>query len=107
MPCPFPLGSLVTWSNDAPETWHYIWTPGPMTVVSAYWHDGTPSDYFQQFVDRFKGSRPPRTPGWIVTVEYDADSTTYYDPPLSYYFHKQRIQSQIHQMWLVQVNSKV
>jgi len=101
MESPFAVGSLVTWANDAPQTWRFIYTPGPMTVISARFDDGQQGEYAK----RFGGI--PRTPGWIITVEYDADSTDYYDPPLSYYFHKQRIQSQIHQMWLVQVNSKV
>lgn len=74
-----------------------------MKVVSAYWHDGRPSEYLQQFVDRFGGKRPSRTPGWIITVEYDADSTDYYDPPLSLIVGKKRITKDVHEMWLRQM----
>lgn len=94
MPCPFPVRSLVTWSEDAPATWHFIWTPGPMTVISARWDDGAPTEYSMKF------GGIPRIPGWIIEVEYDADSTDYYDPPLSLLLGKERIQKEIHEMWL-------
>ena len=101
MESPFAVGSLVTWADNAPKIGRFISTPGPMTVISALYDDGSQSEYAK----RFGGI--PRQPGWIITVEYNADATDYYDPPLSYYFHKQRIQSQIHEMWLVPVDSKV
>jgi len=94
MSCPFPLGSLVAWSKDAPATWHVVHTPGPMTVVSVRRDEGAPSEYSMKF------GGIPRVPGWMVTVEYDADSTGYYDPPLSLLLGKKRIQGEIHQMWL-------
>ncbi len=93
---PFSVGSLVTWSADAPENWTYLFTPGPMTVLSARWDDGTPSRYSMQF------GGIPRKPGWIITVEYDADATSYYDPPLSLIFHSKTLVKELHQMWLVQ-----
>lgn len=98
--CPFPIGATVTWTKKAPKYWRWIHTPGPMKVVSAYWHDGMPSPYFQIFVDRFPGKKPARIAGWIVTVEYDADSTDYYDPPLSLLCGTKRITKDIHEMWL-------
>jgi hypothetical protein len=94
MECPFPIGSLVTWSLDAPRTWRKIWTPGPMTVISSRWDDGTPTEYSMKF------GGIPRKPGWVIGVEYDADSTDYYNPPLSILIGK-RIQKEIHEMWLV------
>jgi len=59
MPSPFADGSLVTWSNDAPQSWPLIWTPGPMAVVSARWDDGEASEYSKKFCD----GGIPRKPG--------------------------------------------
>ena len=98
--CPFPIGSLVTWSDDAPQTWRFIYTPGPMMVVETRFHDGTPSEYLMMFVRAFPSDKPARTPGWIVTVEYDADSTDYYNPPLSFLLGKKRITKDVHEKWL-------
>lgn len=105
-PNPFPVGSVVTWNKDAPETWRHIWSPGPMGVVSAYWHDGTPSEYLMRFVEKFGGSRPPRTPGWIITVEYDPDASGYYDPPLSLLLGEMMITKDVHEMWLILAPSR-
>ncbi len=97
--CPFLPGSLVTWIPNAPKTWRFIYMPGPMTVVSARYHDGTPSEYAKKF-----GKNGMRiTPGWILTVEYDADSTDYYDPPLSLLFGTKRLEKEIHEKWLTKV----
>ena len=92
----FPLGTLVTWNKDTPTTWRFIYTPGPMTVVSARWSSGISSEYLRKF--EMFGDISLK-PGWIVTVEYLADSK-YYDPPLSLLCGKKRIQKEIHQMWL-------
>ena len=102
-PCPFPVNTAVTWNSRAPATWRFIHTPGPMVVVDAAWHDGTPSELLQVFVDMFPGKRPARRPGWIITIEYDADSTSYYDPPLSLLLGKKRITKDVHEMWLKHV----
>ncbi len=91
---PFTVGSQVIWSEKAPKSWHFIWTPGPMVVISSRWDDGHPSEYSQKF------GGVPREPGWIITVEYDADSTDYYDPPLSSLLGKKKLQEEIHQRWL-------
>ncbi len=94
---PFAIGSLVTWSNTVPEAWCRIWTPGPMTVVSAYWHDGIPNEYAKMFGEG--GMRI--TPGWILTVEYDPDASGYYNPPLSLLLGKKKITKDVHEKWLV------
>jgi len=99
--CPFNIGDKVTWDRTAPDYWRWIWTPGPMVVVDAYWHDGTPSEFLMQFMEKFPSDRPARIPGWIVVIEYDADSTTYYNPPLSLLLGKKRIQKEVHEKWLV------
>jgi hypothetical protein len=92
--CPFPVGSMVTWVDDAPVTWRYIWTPGPMKVISARWDDGEPTEYAIKYYFPI-----PRVPGWQICVEYDADSTSYYDPPLSLLIGP-RIRKEVHEMWL-------
>ena len=90
----FTEGSLVKWAPGTPENFYFLYTPGPMTVLSARWSDGEPSEYSMQFGGiRFD-------PGWIVTVEYDADSTSYYDPPLSSIFGKDRLVHDFHEKWL-------
>ena len=94
---PFPLGSLVTWNKRAPKTWRFIYTPGPMTVVETYWDDGKPSEYSMRFCE----GGIQRVPGRILTVEFDATSTEYYDPPLSTFFGEDRITCDVHEMWLV------
>lgn len=94
MGSPFSIGSSITWANEAPQTWHFIFTPGPMQVVSARWDAGRPTEYSL----RFGGIS--RAPGWIITVEYDADSTKYYDPPLSILIGKKRLKEEIHEQWL-------
>jgi hypothetical protein len=94
MTCSFSIGDMVTWSDNAPKTWRFTWTSGPMTVVSVRWDDGTPSKYSE----RFGGIS--RIPGFIVTVEYDADSTDYYNPPRSLLFNKPKLQMEIHEKWL-------
>lgn len=95
MECLFAVGSMVTWAADAPESWRYIYAPGPMKVVALRFDDGAPSDYSQKF------GGIPRKPGWIVMVEYDADASPYYDPPLSVLLDTKTIRKEIHQMWLV------
>lgn len=92
---PYEEGTLVTWTDDAPATWRRIYTPGPMTVISARWHDGTPTEYARRFGGGFDFK-----PGWRITVEYPADSTTYYDPPLSILLQRKTIRTEIHEMWL-------
>lgn len=98
MQCPFPVDSKVTWTEDAPATWRFIWTPGPMTVISARWDNGTPNEYEMLFKEAFGGQ--DRIPGWIILIEYDADSTSYYDPPLSLLLGRKRLQMEVHEMWL-------
>lgn len=93
---PFRVGSKVTWVRHAPKTWRFTVTPGPMKVVAMRWDRGKPSEYSMMFG---KGGIP-RKPGWIVTIEYDATSTKYYDPPLSLIFGKDRIRKEVHEMWL-------
>jgi hypothetical protein len=93
---PFSIGSEVTWKRSAPKTWHFTITPGPMKVVSVRWDDGRPTEYSMQFGE----GGIPRKPGWIITIEYDATSTEYYDPPLSLFFGKDRIEEEVHEMWL-------
>lgn len=95
---PYADGSLVTWAPDVPSTWHYTITPGPMVVISSRWDDGHPTEYSM----RFGGI--PRQPGWIVTVEFDADSTDYYDPPRSILFGNKRLQKELHEKWLIPLN---
>jgi hypothetical protein len=90
---PFAVGSNVTWSDGVPEAWRIIWTPGPMKVISARFDEGKPSKYSMKF------GGIPRTPGWIILVEYDADATLYYDPSLRGLCGS-RIQKEIHQKWL-------
>jgi len=102
-PCSFPVGTTVTWNSRAPKTWCFVHTPGPMVVVDAQWHDGTPSELLQTFVDMFPSKRPARRPGWILTIEYDADSTDYYDPPLSLLLGEKRVTKDVHEMWLKRV----
>ena len=97
MTSPFPIGSLVIWSKDALKTWHFTVTPGLMKVISARWDDGTPSEYSMQF------GGIPRTPGWIITIEFDGNNTTYYDPPLTTFFGTRWIQKEIHEKWLTLV----
>ena len=93
----FPIGCVVTWNPDAPSVWQVIWTPGPMIVVDEHWHSGEPSEYALKFgVDGMC-----MTPGWILTVEYDADAANYYNPPLSRILGKQRITNDIHEKWLM------
>ncbi len=96
---PFAIGSLVTWSEVIPPAWRWIWTPGPMEVVSQFWSDGAPTQYSLQFGPNGFDLQP----GWIVTVEYDPDSTRYYDPPLRILLElgEDNIQKRIHQKWLV------
>lgn len=96
MKCPFEKGDIVVWSDDAPKEWWYIHTPGPMKVVDFWWSDGIPTKYAMMFGSNGMDFRP----GWIVTVEYDADSTSYYDPPLSLILHQKEIRKMVHQMWL-------
>ncbi len=95
--CPFPVFSWTKWSPDAPSEWRYLFTPGPMKVVAAYYHDGVANEYAKKFGPNGFDFKP----GWIVTVEYNADSTSYYNPPLSLLLGKKRIRKQLHEMWLV------
>lgn len=74
-PC-FVPGTLVTWVKDAPPAWWLIYTAHPMEIVSCRWDDGTLSEYAKNFWDE------PRQPGWVYTVQYEPDTTGYYDPPL-------------------------
>lgn len=96
METPFRVGEIVRWSDEAPSEWQYLFTPGPMAVVGMHYHDGVANDYAKMFGPNGFDFKP----GWIVTVEYDADSTSYYNPPLSFYFNKKRIMKQLHEMWL-------
>jgi hypothetical protein len=96
-PCPFERGNFVTWSKKAPCTWSYIFTSGPMMVLSARWDDGQPTEYSK----RFGQGGISRKPGWIALVEYPTNTTGYYDPPLSFFFGKTRVQMQIHEQFLV------
>ncbi len=84
----------VTWSPDAPKSWRFIWTDKPMLIISARWDDGVSSSY----ADQFGGL--PRTPGFVVIVEYEADSTSYFDPPRSLLFNKRKLQMEVHSIWL-------
>ena len=95
--CPFVPNSRVLWASDAPSPWRWIWTPGPMTVISARWDTGAPSEYSRMF----HPEGIPRQPGWIVTVEYDPDASGYYDPPLSLIFGKKLFHMEVHEMWLI------
>jgi|GEM_PF-2534242 len=95
----FAPGSLVGWSKDVSPSWYFIWTPGPMKVISFRYTDGSSSEFLKKFEEQFGGE--PNKSGWIVTVEYDPDSTTYYDPPRSLLFHKKVLQMEVHEMWLV------
>ncbi len=95
--CPFQTGEKVTWSDDSPSNWKFLHTPGPLVVVSAFYQDGVPNTYARLFGESGMGFKP----GWILEVEYDADSTSYYDPPLSLLFGKKRIVKMVHEMWLV------
>lgn len=97
--CPFRIGSIVMWVPKTPETWRYIYTPGPMRVIDARYHDGTPSEYAKMFGPNGMNI----TPGWILTVEYGADSTNYYNPPLSLLLGKKRIAKEVHQKWLIKI----
>ena len=96
--CPFAAGDTVNWVEGVPSTWLYIWTPGPMKVVSARYSDGQPSYYAKTYYFTLDFR-----PGWIITVEYDADSTDYYDPPLSVLLGRKRIRKEIHEMWLKKI----
>jgi len=89
-----PFHSLMTWSKDVPQYWRYIYTPGPMTIVSARWSDGRVSEYAKKF------GYTSFDPGWIFYVEYDADSNKYYDPSLNLIFRKKRLRLEIHEKWL-------
>lgn len=100
MLCPYKAGDLVTWVDEAPKDWRYVITPGPMTVVSARWTDGKPNELAKKFDGGFEFK-----PGWIILVEYDADSTNYYDPPLSLLLGKKRIPKELHEMWLKPASS--
>ncbi len=93
----FSVGSVVTWNSDAPSIWRVIWTPGPMRVVKARWHDGKPSVYSLKFGADGMGI----TPGWMLTVEYPADEPRYYDPPLSTYLGKDHATNDVHEKWLM------
>ena len=99
MYCSFPNRSSVAWSTKTPMTWRFTLTPGPMVVVSARFHDGTASRY-TKFLTKLEDGLCI-TPGWIITVEYEVDSTAYYDPPRSSLFQKQKLQMEVHEMWLV------
>jgi hypothetical protein len=101
-PCPFAPGALVTWTKDAPKTWHFIHTPGPMKVVSAYWHHGRPSEYAKMFGP----NGMEITPGWIIRVEYDADASDYRDPPLSLLIGSPTVQNDFHELWLTPVKKR-
>ena len=96
MQCPFVVGQKVAWSSDAPLDWKLVHTPGPMTVVSFRWSDGLPTQYSLMFGPNGFDFKP----GWIITVEYEADSTEYYNPPRSLLFQSNVIQKEFHQMWL-------
>lgn len=95
MNCPFAENDVITWVDDVPSHWHWSVTPGPMKVVGMWWHSGKPSEYAKLFGENGMNI----TPGWIITVEYDADLTTHYNPPLSFFFGK-IIRRDIHQKWL-------
>jgi len=95
-PCPFRAGEVVAWCKNVPKDWYYTRTPGPMTVISVRWSDGSPTQYAKLFGKdglEFK-------PGWIVEIEYNADSTKYYNPPRSLLFGKKMFREEIHEMWL-------
>jgi hypothetical protein len=94
--CPFPLGSFVRWSDIAPKDWLYLHTAGEMVVVGAFYQDGTPNEYAKKFSPVGMGFEP----GWVITVEYDSDSTDYYNPPMSTFFGK-RMVKMLHEKWLV------
>jgi hypothetical protein len=93
---PYPPGTLVTWNADAPDTWHYIYTPGPMRVIDSFYHTGDASDYAKQFHPEGMGIKP----GWIYTVDYDPDSTSYYDPPLRLLYGP-LLKRMVHERWIV------
>jgi hypothetical protein len=92
---PYKAGSLVTWVDEAPKEWRYTITPGPMTIISARQNDVEPTELAKKFDGGFNFR-----PGWIVLVEYEADSTQYYNPPRSILLGKKRIQTELHEMWL-------
>ncbi len=94
--CPFPVGARVSWSAIVPRNWLFLHTPGPMIVVDVFYQDGTPTEYARQFGKNGFDF----VPGWIITVEYDTDSTDYYNPPLSLLFGK-RMVKMVHEKWLV------
>jgi len=96
--CPFKSGDQVTWNEGAPKTFHLIWTPGPMTVISYRWSNGESSEFLKKFEEQFGGE--PNVPGWIITIEYDADASGYRDPPMSVIMGKKILQMETHQMWL-------
>jgi hypothetical protein len=95
--CPFAIEQKVVWADKIPnQAWLYTMTSEPMVVVAMEWYDRPPSAYALKFGPTgldFKS-------GWRITVEYDADSTNYYDPPLSLILDKKRITAVIHEMWL-------
>lgn len=96
-PCPFSIGELVTWSVRVPSEWKFLHTPGPMIVVNTFYQDGIPNNYARRFGMGGMGFLS----GWILEIEYEADSTSYYDPPLSILFGKKRIVKLVHEVWLV------
>lgn len=96
-PCPFTIGQQVTWIQTLPNpSWRYTITPGPMVVVDATWCINRPSDLALLFgPNGFEFEA-----GWRITVEYDADSTDYYDPPLSIILGRKRLTGIFHETWL-------
>jgi hypothetical protein len=86
----FTAGDLVRWSEDAPQTWHHIYTQGPMVVMHHYWHSGVPTPYALKF-DAETGMN--FTPGFIYEVGYLADAAKW---PF-----KRTLSMLAHEKWLV------
>jgi len=93
--CPFVVGDQIAWSSDVPDSWQFIYTPGPMTVTDFYWNDGTPSEYSMKF------GGIPFGPAWIVEVEFPIDTNPYYDYTLRAWLHGDVARKLINQRWLV------
>lgn len=94
---PFPIGTIVYWATDTPESWKLTTTPGEMRIVSARWLDGEPSPYAKRFGGD-EGVGIVR--GWLYEVTYDPDVTDYYDPARSVVFGTDSPIMLVHQRWL-------
>lgn len=46
---PLPVGTIVYWASDVPESWKLTTTPGEMRILSGRWLDGSPSEYAKRF----------------------------------------------------------